>query len=229
MIAHLLFVALAAAPTHRVLVLDVEAVGVDANDAKAATRVVAAAAADVDGVEVISADDIRRLAALEADKSAAGCTDTSCLAEIAGALGAERVLFGSLSKLGATTTASLSLYTAGSGAIDRASVDVADLSGLSTALRGLVGKLLRGEVTSTAPSADPTGPPSNPWFGVLVGGSVGAVVGAATAGISEVLIEQPERDGSEKEAIRVVGISGIVVAGVGVVVAVVGVVAGGLE
>lgn len=229
MIAHLLFVALAAAPAHRVLVLDVEAVGVDVNDAKAATRVIAAAAGDVDGVEVVSADDLRRLAALEAEKSAAGCSDTSCLAEIAGALGAEKVLFGSLSKLGATTTASLSLYTASTGAIERASVDVADLSGLAPVLRTMVGKLLHGDTAAAAPAAASTAPPGNPWFGVVVGGGVGVVAGAATAGISEVLIEQPARDGSEKDVVRVVGLGGIVVAGLGAVAAVVGVVAGGLE
>lgn len=213
-----------AAP-RRVLVLDIEAIGVAADEAAAATRIVAAAAADVDGVEVVSANDLRRLDALQADRSAAGCDeDASCLADIAGALGAESVLFGSLSKLGSTTTASLSLYTAGDGRVERVSVDVADLSQLTAALRERTAVLLgRG-----APGA-PEPEPANPWFGVVVGGGVAAVVGAGTAVVGEVLIQQPERDGAEKDLVRGVGLAGVGVAVVGVAVAVVGVVFGGLE
>src|SRR5690606_21117733 len=88
-----------AAPT-RVLVMDLEAVGIAADDVVAATRVVAAAAAEVTGVAVMSAAELRAMADLEVDRQNAGCgDDTSCVADIAGAMGAELVLFGSLSKL----------------------------------------------------------------------------------------------------------------------------------
>jgi len=211
----------------RVLVLDIEAIGVVADDAAAATRIVASAAADVEGVDVVSASDLRRLDALQADRSAAGCDeDASCLADIAGALGAESVLFGSLSKLGSTTTASLSLYTAADGRVERVSVDVADLSQLTAALRERTAILL-GRGTPGAAESEPA--PANPWFGVVVGGGVGAVVGAGTAIAGEVLIQQPERDGAEKDVVRGVGLAGVGVAVVGIAVAVVGVVFGGLE
>ena len=208
-----------AQPVRRVLVLDIEAISVDAADAAAATRIVAAAASEVEGVEVVSANDLRRLDALQADRSAAGCSDdASCLADIAGALGAESVLFGSLSRLGSTTTASLSLYTAGDGRVERVSVDVADLSALTPALRERTAVLLGRNA--------PTPAPGNPWFGAVVGGGVAAVVGAGAAVVGEVLIEQPDRDGSEKDLARVVGLAGLGVAVVGVAV---GVVFGGLE
>jgi hypothetical protein len=130
-------------PVRRVLVLDVEAVGVSDDDAAATTRLVASAASEVSGIEVISANELRRLAALEADKMAAGCEDATCLAELAGALGAECVLFGSLSRLGTTTTASLSLYTAVDGHTERRSVDVTDLSQLPSAVRERTRDLLK--------------------------------------------------------------------------------------
>lgn len=207
------------------LVLDFEAIGVDANDAAAATRVVASAAAEVSGTEVFSAADLRRLAALEADKSAAGCSDSSCLAEMAGALGAEAVLFGSLSRLGSTTTASLSLYTAADQHIERASVDVNDLSMLSEALRARTGELLgRNQIAEPVDEK-----PGNPLFWGVVGGAGVTVAGAALTTVAEILIEDPKRDAADKSTARIVGYVGLSAAVVGVVTTTVCVIAGGLE
>lgn len=200
--------------------MDLEAVGVADDEASAATRVVAAAAADIDGVVVMSASDLRRLAELEGTKANAGCaSDADCLADIAGALGAERVIFGSLSRLGSTTTVVLSLYEVSTHNAVRRSFDVADLNGLSALLRANTTSLLLGTTpTATVP------PPAKATKNVvpLVVG-IGAVVGGAgTAGLMEYFIQDPAGDGATKETCRVVGLVGAGVAAVGVVVAVVG-------
>ncbi|MDP2342162.1 MAG: hypothetical protein Q8O67_14490 [Deltaproteobacteria bacterium] len=210
----------AAAPARRVLVLDIEAVGVAVDDANAVTRLVASAASEVPGVEVVSAADLRRLAALEADKMAAGCGEASCLAEIAGALGAESVLFGSLSRLGTTTTASLSLYTAGDGRTERRSVDVKDLSELTSALRIRTTELLSSSSSSSS-AAVPDGPSPLPAALTIGGGSL-ALLGVVGLAVAELLVQQPERPGAEKATMQSAGRVAVGVGVVGVGVGVVG-------
>gem|GEM_PF-5307122 len=75
-----------AATERRAPALDFKAVGVSADEAAAATRVVTTAADGGDGVVVYAQEDLRRLATHEAERSLAGCGDTGCLAEIPDAL-----------------------------------------------------------------------------------------------------------------------------------------------
>ena len=214
----MLFLALAAPDAGRVLVMDLEGVSVDAADADAATRVVAAAAAEVDGVSVMSAADLRRLAALEADRLNAGCEqDSGCLAEIAGAMGAEQVLFGSLSRLGSTTTVVLSLYDARTTTVSRRSFDVSDAGALPLLLRKATADLLGGAL-------DVAPPPAGSSAGVITlgAGLSVAVVGGVVAGVAEYLVQRPDGDGGDKATWQVVGfgalggvVLGLVAAGVG--------------
>ena len=243
----------AAAGEQRVLVLDLEAVGVPATEAAAATRIITGAASEAPGRVIMSTADLRRLAALEADKYSAGCMDdASCVADLAGALGAEQVLYGALSRLGSTTTVSLSLYTASSGDVQRRSVDVKDIDDLAPILRAKTAELLAGAgATSTKGQAADgradggdgreAGGDEGPTVANGEGGStaglivgiVGGVVAAAGAGAaiySEVKIQDPKGAGSEKETWQLVGLGGIAAVAVGVVVAVVGgVMIGGAE
>ena len=210
-----------AGPSQQVLVMDLEAVGVADNEASAATRVVAAAAAEVEGVVVMSAADLRRLAQLEGEKANVGCTsDTDCLADIAGALGAERVIFGSLSRLGGTTTVVLSLYDVSTHNAVRRSFDVADLNGLSALLRANTTALLMP--TSTTEPPPPAVTTSSKNFVPLIAGVSAVAVGAGTAGLMEYFIQDSTGDGGTKEVCRYVGLGGAAVAVVGVVVAVIG-------
>jgi len=210
-----------AGPSQQVLVMDLEAVGVADNEASAATRVVAAAAAEVEGVVVMSAADLRRLAQLEGEKANVGCTsDTDCLADIAGALGAERVIFGSLSRLGGTTTVVLSLYDVSTHNAVRRSFDVADLNGLSALLRANTTALLMP--TSATEPLPPVVTTSSKNFVPLIAGLSAVAVGAGTAGVMEYFIQDSTGDGDTKEVCRYVGLGGVGVAVVGVVVAVIG-------
>lgn len=61
--------------------------------------------------EVLASSDVREVIALEAEKQAVGCeSDTSCLAEVAGAMGARFVVFGQLGKLGSLYVLTLNLF-----------------------------------------------------------------------------------------------------------------------
>ena len=212
----------------RVLVMDLEAISVAPEDADAATRLVAAAAAEVDGVVVMSSADLRRLASLEADRFKAGCDDdASCMAELAGALGAERVLYGSLSRLGSTTTVVLSLYDAQTTKVTRRSFDVADMGAMPSLLRVSTTELLGGEVKAAAPAA------RGSMLGVAtLGTGLGLIaVGAATGLVAEyAFVQDPDGDGAAKPTWQTVGVAGVVGAAVGLTVAVVGgaLMAGGL-
>jgi hypothetical protein len=219
-----------AAPTvRRVLVLDVEAISVSAEDAAAATRVVAAAAGDVRGVEVVTAVELRRLAALEAERSAAGCTDESCLAEIAGALGAENVLFGSMSKLGATTTVTLSLFDTKSGRTERASLAVTDLGGLAPKLRTETLQLLSPGASTT--TSDASGVRDDgPWLTTAMVGGVGVLAGAAVAGGAEFVLRNPKLIPADaRPTTRLVGLAGVGAAALGALAGSVGLVVWGVS
>lgn len=216
-----LLLALSCAAPEKVLVLDLEAVGITADDAAAATRVVAAAADEVDGVEIISTSELRRLAELEGTRAMAGCSETSCMADIAGALGAQRIIFGSLSKLGSTTTVVLSLYDAATQNATRRSFDVASHDGLAALLRTNTAALLGAPAPATTPAPAAT---SGIGPGVVVTATgVGLVVlGTAGAVFGEVSVQDPQAASDAKETMRTVGRVGLGVAAVGVVVGVVG-------
>jgi hypothetical protein len=216
--------ALAVAEPQRVLVIDFDAVSVPAADADAATRIVAAAAASVDGIQVLSSADLRRIASLETERLQAGCADdASCMAELAGALNAGRVLYGSLSRLGTTTTVVLSLYDAGTTTVARRSFDVSDMSALPPLLRKNTTALLSSTTTSTkkAPKAEAPAPVLG--LATLGGGLGVALLGGATALVAEYgFVQDRNGDGLQKPTWQMVGIGGVAVAGVGLAVATLG-------
>ncbi len=207
--------------------MDLEAVSVPADEAAAATRVVAAAAADVDGVVVMSAAELRRLAELEGNKANAGCSDdTNCLADIAGALGAERVIFGSLSRLGSTTTVVLSLYSTATRRAERRSFDVTDMNRLAILLRSNTASLLAGTPSAANGNAPPAASAEPLRAGVvpLLAGVSVTVLGGATVIVSEAMVQDPAGNGALKGTMQTVGLVGVGTAVVGAAVSIVGVV-----
>ncbi len=89
-----------APPPQRLAVLEIRALGVPVDLAHTLTGVVAEQAGKTPGFTAISQSEIGAMLGLERQKQMLGCGDESCLAEIGGALGASRVLSGSLSKVG---------------------------------------------------------------------------------------------------------------------------------
>jgi hypothetical protein len=145
--------------------------------------------------DVVSIADVRHLADLEGEKQAAGCSDNSCLAELAGALGARYVVFGAVGPLGRQFLLNLNVFDAAAAtAVSRVQVRygsveelpdlvVAPVRELMSALAAAAQKVASEETPSRAappPSATVTtsnghGVPVLPWTllgsGVLVGGA----------------------------------------------------------
>lgn len=105
---------------------------------------------------VISSTDVREVVALEAEKQVMGCeSSTSCLAEVAGAMGARFVVFGQLGKLGSVYLLSLHLFDSEAAtAAGRVVVQAESLEHLVAQVEGavaqLVGRALEGRDEETA-------------------------------------------------------------------------------
>jgi TolB-like protein len=93
---------------------------------------------------VVSAADIRHMLDLEASKQTMGCSEeTSCLTEIADALGAPLLVTGQISRLGSRLSVSLALIDAANAVVvKRAQAEGRDLFALSRALKPAVNLLV---------------------------------------------------------------------------------------
>ncbi len=211
----------------RVLVLNIDAVGVDDAVARAIDPIVLQAA-QMDGIAVLAADDIKKLQQLDAAKADLGCDTSSCLAELAGAIGAQWVLYGSASQLGTSTTVTLSLFDNVTHEVRREALTTTDLGTLPSGLPPKVRALLAvaSPVAASAPVAAPAD--AGPSFVPIVGIGAIAVGGAAVLGggvlaaINEVAIQDPKALGATKRAAQDNGVTGLIVVAVGVAIAAVG-------
>ncbi len=64
------------------------------------------------GVSVLTQSDIAALLGVEKTRQMLGCTDSGCMAEIGGALGADRIVHGSIGRVGGTLVVNLSALDA---------------------------------------------------------------------------------------------------------------------
>jgi hypothetical protein len=74
--------------------------GVDPDLARAMADVVQSVLTTDKARVVLGRDDIAQVVQLEAEKQAMGCTDSSCLSEVATALDADRIVTGTMDKVG---------------------------------------------------------------------------------------------------------------------------------
>lgn len=95
-------------------------------------------------LDVLSPNDVKRLVELEGEKQTAGCLDnSSCLADLAGALGARYVVFGDLGPLGSQLVLNLNLFDSQHArAVSRVTARFTTLEELPGQLPNLVSKLL---------------------------------------------------------------------------------------
>lgn len=150
----LLLVALAAAPAqaakgdkNKLAVLDLEAKGVDKSTTETLTEIVTVSLKQLGVFDVISRSDIQQMLNFEESKQLVGCTsNSSCIAEIGGALGVARVVSGSVGKLGSSYVISLSLLdTKSSRVLERESRTVTgSMDQLVEAARAAAKYLVRG-------------------------------------------------------------------------------------
>ena len=97
----------------RTILLKLKANKVDEETVNIISSLVTANLAGYDVLELVTSSDIKNMASLEAEKQSMGCDDeTSCLAELAGAMDARYVIFGDVGQLGPLLILGLNLFDA---------------------------------------------------------------------------------------------------------------------
>lgn len=136
------------------------------------------------GLDVLSSRDLVAAADLDADRQAAGCDTTSCLMEIAEAMGADLLAYGDVVRLNKTLLVTLNIFDAKAGkAVGRDQLKVKDLDAMPDAVAVSLGQLLEPRAPATAVVAPSPAGPSLGSLVTIAGASVGAVglLGAALA------------------------------------------------
>jgi TolB-like protein len=170
----------------KLLILDVRAVEIEKEQADTLTAFITARAARFESLDVVSAAELRDLADLQAEKLRAGCDDDAqaCIAELAGALGAQYVLTSRAGKLEGVFVVTASLFDAKTGtAQGRASVEAWSLAEVPQKLGPQLDEILE-KATGTKPKSDvvaeaPKKEGLDPAVinAMRIGGGVTAVVG----------------------------------------------------
>ena len=98
----------------KIAVLDVRAVGTfDPKSIEGLSTLVASELSRHERVEVTSGADLRAMIGFDRERQLLGCTETSCLAEIGGALGVDYLLSPEVSQIGGVWLLTLSLLDVG--------------------------------------------------------------------------------------------------------------------
>lgn len=128
------------------LFLALQAPGVTPDEGALLTSLVAAAAGKDPQVDVLASEDVRKAVALEAEQQMAGCSsEGSCLAELAGALGARAIIYGTVGTLGGLNVLTLNVFDSAAGQSGgRVVVRGKDVEELSRGLDAAVAELLAG-------------------------------------------------------------------------------------
>lgn len=214
----------AATSASRVLVLDFRNDGAREDLVRTVRDTLVVHLAQQPSLTVLSSDDLRRVADLEAQKQAVGCDEQSCLAELAGAVGAELVVFGNVAQLGALTQINISVLDVVHASVrGRRSVEVATLDAVPAQVRAAADALF-GLQQQPAPA---DGPPLLLVGGIGVGvGVVVGVVGAVMLASDQAIITGLNGKGGDAQAkldaVDRYGFLDPLVLGTGVIIAVVG-------
>jgi hypothetical protein len=128
----------------RVLLMDLKNNGLDENLVKTINSLLTVNMTNYTQFNVMSGNDVKQLVALEMEKQNMGCTDDgSCLAEIAGAMGATLVIFGDAGKIGNVMLINLSLFNAEEGrSMSRVSIQAVNLDQIPEKMGPTLDKLM---------------------------------------------------------------------------------------
>ena len=180
---------LSAAPTNtaelpRLLVQDLTVRGVDATTAAAIGEGVGPEIDRRGYFKTLTQKDIQTILGVERQKALLGCSDesTSCVNELAGAIGAPYVLSGSISQIGPNLQLSMQMLDVAKAQVVARTIRIArDVETLRQLLPWAV-----AEATATPP---PPRPSKVPGIALITGGGVAAAVGLAL-GASALIQEQ---------------------------------------
>lgn len=206
-----------APPRLRVVVMDLRNDGVTPETARLVGDAVAARLGALQRFEVLSSEDVRRIADVEAQRSLIGCDQTSCLAELADALGAERVVYGSIGLIGSVYQLNLNVFDSdGARVVARDTARVATLDALPDEADRAVVRLAAQVL------GEPEAGGFSPWaWATLAGTAVGAtgvVVGAVVGGTGYAGYTDLSQNAAARTSAQTQMFIGLAVAGSGVLV-----------
>lgn len=192
----LLVVALAALPPAEepaamsLLALDLEPNGVSEQEVKILNALVVQALSRHRDLAVLSSADIRQMVDLAAEQQTVGCDTTSCLAEVAGAMGAAYVVYGQAGRLGDVIVVQLNLFDSATGvAVGREKVETSDMGGLPKLIEPAVDRLVAGLVrTAPEPRAAPEAADDVTVLPWVVAGGGAALAAVAAVGVGAGLL-----------------------------------------
>lgn len=143
------FVVMTGLPVHaepaRMLLMDLKATLVEEETVGLITAVISSELSEYPDFELLTGADMRQLVELEAEKQSMGCAnDNSCLAEIAGAIGARYVVFGEMGMLGKSYLLALNLFdSVETKALGRVTKRAKDVEVLADAIPAMIKKLVK--------------------------------------------------------------------------------------
>lgn len=210
----------------KILVLDLEGKALPEEDRELPALLSASLASEVAAVsrcDVISQAEIRAM--LNTEKQRVVCTgdSDSCVAEIGQAFGADRVIAGTLGKLGADYLLSARLMNVKKGEVVARTEEprTNTLEDLHRVARN-AGRRLLGAAPLPVPEADATAAPGLLWAGIALGvvGGAATVGGAVAVTVAEVQLA--DRNVTTKGDARTMGQLALVVGVAGLIVGVAG-------
>jgi hypothetical protein len=152
--------AIAAEPAApRIVVPTVTTYGVNGEIAQVVTELILEALLNRHGVRALGPSDMRDMLDAEQQKMMLGCDKESCMAEIAGAMGAERLIAGSVGMLGSLHVVTLKLVDTKSAQVtSRSSRRFAKIEEVPEAIGPLVDDLLQAAPRARAAALAALGP-----------------------------------------------------------------------
>ena len=215
----------------QVVVLGLETTELDPGKVALVDGLIADAIAGSPRLKVLTRSDIERLAAFEAGKAMVGCDESSsCLAEIAGAMGAAYVVFGRIGTLDDLILVQVNLFDANKAeAVAREDVRANSLRELDGRVQPAVKTLLApltGYVPEAPPPAEASGGNGAMIIGGLAAGGALAVAGlvAGGVGLAQIpVVEDESRSAKARNDAKGLGAGGVIVGAVCLGLAAVGV------
>jgi hypothetical protein len=209
----------------KLLVMDLKSsAGVSEDVAVTLTEVLVTALSDR-GHEALSSSDLASLVDLEVQKEAAGCDDSSCLAEIGAALGARFVIYGRVSRLDDQVLLNLNLFdSAAAKPKGRTLLQAGSAGEIAQKIPGALPRLFGDDADKSPADADQEGPRgkrpevSGRFIGSALAtglGMTGVTVGTLGAALSwsHLADKDNEVDGRLTARVLFYGSMGLVVAG----------------
>lgn len=224
-----------------ILVLKLRPIQVEKGQVDLIDGLVARILSDYAALNVVTASDIRMMLDVEADRAKMECSKEECVAEIAGAMNTQYVIYGQVGKLGSLTLIQFNLFDSYEAkAIGRSDVQVDDFNALPDHLQAAIDRLLQPLLpqTARAPQATPASPPgashtdeaASPFSSPLFLGGAAAAAGGLTlaaamstwAGFMERTLADPAAPTAEKDSALTFVPVAVITAGVGGVGALIG-------